>query len=147
MPEMTPEMSLADAWPVAYQAAVAQLQGLGPNEPPAKRPAVRASVAKAAAASFTSSGIKFARVSAGITWGRERPTVTLELITIDGQRYGGAAAIDPRLSPATISTTQAPTVSAEIATGGVRAFIASLTPPSPIDEATFLADVADDEAP
>lgn len=146
MPETTPEKSIADAWPGAYQAAVAKLHGLGPNEPVKSRLAIRVRTASAAALRFSEAGVPFARVAATITWGRDRPTVTLELITMDGQRYEGGAAIDPRMSP-TMADLTAPTgPSSVIAASGARDFVASLS--VPVDnEASFFADVlAEDDA-
>ncbi len=95
------------------------------------------------------------------TRGKDKPSVMLELITMDGQRFIGAATIDPRMSLGVDATDPSiaaegfrpgvvePEASPEVVHAGVRDFIASLNPGDAPngDEAKFFADVlAEDEA-
>lgn len=143
MPETTPENTIASAWPHAHQAAAEQLVGIGPNEPAKRRGALQARCREAAATAFAERGIAFARVAVAIVWGHSSPTVKLELITPAGERHGGGATLDPRLTPSSTPELAPPPAPAD-----PRDIVETTpdTPPAtPEQVEKFYADLADAE--
>jgi len=126
MPEPTLANKIIATWPAAHAAAVKQLAGVGVNEDHTKRGAHRQRCEAAASEVFTTASVEFKRVQIRITWGAApvrqgpkpaagsavpptltKPAVELELITVDGQRFAGAASVDPRKGTAETPPTPA----------------------------------------
>lgn len=97
MPDQNPAANpIQTTWTTALDAAREVLRGVGGNTLPAQRGVIRQHVETAARAAFANAGAQVKSVRANITWGEGNPTVELEVVGMDRQRYTAAG---PTVAP------------------------------------------------